>query len=48
MTSVGRKLDYAINAGGGGPYVFKLNGELIHKVGSLLPLEEGDVAPIYS
>ncbi len=48
MTSVGRKLDHSINAGGGGPYVFKLNGELIHRAGSLLPLDEGNVDPVYS
>ncbi|KAH9957372.1 hypothetical protein BC827DRAFT_1138159, partial [Russula dissimulans] len=30
MTSVGRKLDDTLNRQGGGPYVFKLNGELIH------------------
>ena len=40
MTSVGRKLDETVNQGGRGPYVFKLHGELIHQVGSLLPSEE--------
>lgn len=37
MTSVGRKLDNSLNAAGGGPYSFRLHGELIHRVGSLLP-----------
>src|SRR5487761_1144500 len=45
MTSVGRQLDRSVNEGRG-PYVFKLHGELIHRVGSLLP-PEGD-APIFA
>ena len=47
MTSVGRKLDHSVN-NGGGPWLYKLNGELIHRAGSLLPPEEGNVAPVYS
>jgi len=47
MTSVGRKLDYSVN-NGGGPWLYKLNGELIHRAGSLLPPEEGNNDPIYS
>jgi hypothetical protein len=37
VTSVGRKLDNSLNAGGGGPYSFRLHGELIHRADSLLP-----------
>jgi hypothetical protein len=48
MTSVGRKLDHSINADGASPYVFKLNRELIHRAGSLLPPDEGNVDPVYS
>ncbi|KAI9457120.1 hypothetical protein BJY52DRAFT_1095751, partial [Lactarius psammicola] len=48
MTSVGRKLDESINQTGGGPYTFRLHGELIHRAGSLLPPEGGQVAPVYS
>ena len=47
MTSVGRKLDYCVN-NGGGPWLYKLNGELIHRAGSLLPPEEGNNDPVYS
>jgi hypothetical protein len=47
MTSVGRKLDYSVNDGGG-PWLYKLNGELIHRAGSLLPPEEGNNDPVYS
>ena len=46
MTSVGRKLDNSINRLGGGPYSFRLHGELIHRVGSLLP-PEGQ-PPVYA
>jgi hypothetical protein len=45
MTSVGRKLDDTFNRGGG-PYSFRLHGELIHRVGSLLP-PDGQ-APVYA
>ena len=46
MTSVGRKLDNSINCAGGGPYTFRLYGELIHRAGFLLP-SDGD-PPIYA
>ena len=46
MTSVGRKVDESLNQRGGGPWSYRLHGELIHKAGSLLPPE--GVAPIYS
>jgi hypothetical protein len=45
MTSVGRNLDHSVNRGGG-PYVFKLHGELSHKIGSLLPAEGEE--PLYA
>jgi hypothetical protein len=45
MTSVGRKLDYSVNMGRG-PYVFKLHGELSHRIGSLLPAEGEE--PLYA
>ncbi|KAH9012550.1 hypothetical protein EDB85DRAFT_1877654, partial [Lactarius pseudohatsudake] len=48
MTSVGRKVDESINQGGGGPYTLRLHGELIHRVGSLLPPHGDQVAPIYA
>jgi len=47
MTSVGRKLDHSVN-NGGGPWLYKLNEELIHRAGSLLPPEKGNVASVYS
>jgi hypothetical protein len=47
MTSIGRKLDHSVN-NSGGPGLYKLNRELIHRAGSLLPSEEGNVAPVYS
>jgi hypothetical protein len=47
MTSVGRKLGYSVN-NGGGPWLYKLNKELIHRAGSLLPPEEGNNDPVYS
>jgi len=37
FTSVGRYVDNTLNRMGGGPYSFRLHGELIHKAGSLLP-----------
>src|SRR6266850_1417228 len=37
FTSVGRKVDNTLNRTGGGPYSFRLFGELIHQAGSLLP-----------
>ncbi|KDQ58918.1 hypothetical protein JAAARDRAFT_46567 [Jaapia argillacea MUCL 33604] len=36
MTSVGVKVDYSVN-NGVGPYVYKIQGALYHKMGSLLP-----------
>ncbi|KAH9053086.1 hypothetical protein EDB87DRAFT_1569732, partial [Lactarius vividus] len=48
MTSVGRKLDDSVNQRGGGPYTFRLHGELIHRAGSLLPPEGDQVAPVYA
>ena len=44
FTSVGRKMDYSVN-NGGGPWVFKMHGELMHKIGSLLPAEGPDADP---
>jgi hypothetical protein len=41
MTSVGRAVDRSVNIGRG-PWVYKLHGELIHRIGSLLP-EEGEI-----
>jgi hypothetical protein len=45
MTSVGRKVDNTLN-NGGGPWIFKLHGELSHRIGSLLP--PSDHAPRYA
>jgi hypothetical protein len=45
MTSIGHKVDESVN-NGGGPYVFKLHGELSHKIGSLLP-PDGE-PPVYA
>ncbi|KAM0850516.1 hypothetical protein ACQ4PT_053040 [Festuca glaucescens] len=36
FTSLGANVDKSINIGGG-PYVFKINGAVAHKIGSLLP-----------
>lgn len=38
FTSMGGKLDYSINHGVG-PYTFRLGGQNLHRIGSLLPLE---------
>ena len=46
MTSVGRILDDSLNRQGGGPYSFRLHGELIYKAGSLLP--PVGQAPVYA
>ena len=46
MTSVGRKLDDTLNRQGRGPYSFRLHGEVIHRVGSLLPPE--GLAPVFA
>ncbi|KDQ32681.1 hypothetical protein PLEOSDRAFT_153646 [Pleurotus ostreatus PC15] len=42
MTSLGCKIDDSINRGGGGPYMFKIQGRLTHLAGALLP-EEGQL-----
>ena len=46
MTSVGRHLDNSLNSAGGGPFSFRLHGELIHRIGSLLPAENQQ--PLYA
>lgn len=38
FTSLGGKVDTSCN-NGGGPYVFRMNGQSYHRIGSLLPLE---------
>ncbi|KAI9451440.1 hypothetical protein F5148DRAFT_1290133 [Russula earlei] len=48
FTSVGRQVDHSVYQGQG-PWVFKLHGELIHRIGSLLPPEGPDAAaPSYA
>jgi hypothetical protein len=42
MTSLGCETDHTVNEGGGGPYVFKVHGQLSHHAGSLLPPEQGE------
>ena len=39
FTSMGGRIDHEINRQGGGPYVFRLNGQNYHKIGTLLPKE---------
>lgn len=39
MTSIGCRVDERIN-NGSAPYVFKISGELYHRIGSLLPLPD--------
>lgn len=39
FTSMGANIDDSLNRGGG-PYVFKINGQVHHRIGSLLPSEE--------
>ena len=41
MTSLGIDQDLTYR-NGGGPYVFKIRGQLYHRIGSLLPENEGD------
>jgi hypothetical protein len=41
FTSLGVKLDDSVLRGGGGPYVFKIHGELYHQHGSLIPYRDG-------
>ncbi|OWZ08773.1 hypothetical protein PHMEG_00018630, partial [Phytophthora megakarya] len=38
FTSTGAKEDYSINRGGG-PYTFRVNEPMIHRIGQLLPVE---------
>ena len=38
FTSLGGKVDRSVN-NGIGPYVFRLNGQNYHRIGSLLPIE---------
>ncbi|CAN6348259.1 unnamed protein product [Urochloa humidicola] len=45
FTSLGAKIDMSINKGPG-PYVFKINGQVHHRIGSLLP-DEGK-SPVYA
>ena len=47
FTSVGRQIDYSVNDGHG-PYVFKMHGKLIHRIGSILPAENAENGPVYS
>jgi hypothetical protein len=44
FTSMGGKVDKEIN-NGNGPYVFKMNGPNHHRIGTLLPEEEGENPP---
>jgi len=39
FTSMGGHIDHEINRQGGGPYVFRLNGQNYHQIGTLLPKE---------
>lgn len=45
FTSMGAKIDRSVNDGGG-PKIFKINGQVCHRIGSLLP-NEGD-SPKYA
>ena len=47
MTSVGRQVDRTVNDGRG-PWVFKLYGELSHRIGTLLPEEYDNAAPKFA
>lgn len=38
FTSIGAQVDHSVNVGGG-PYVFKMNGVVYHRIGSLFPDE---------
>uniref|UniRef100_A0A453CC73 Helitron helicase-like domain-containing protein n=3 Tax=Aegilops tauschii subsp. strangulata TaxID=200361 RepID=A0A453CC73_AEGTS len=44
FTSMGGQVDYEINKKGGAPYVFRLNGQNYHQIGTLLPKDNGDNA----
>lgn len=39
FTSMGGKIDHAINRRGRGPFVFRLHGQNYHSIGTLLPKE---------
>jgi hypothetical protein len=49
FTSFGGKIDHDINQGGRGPYIFRVNGEVYHQHGSLLPDDpnEASYAQLY-
>lgn len=40
FTSMGGKVDYEINKQASGPYVFRLNGQNYHQIGTLLPKDD--------
>ena len=40
FTSMGRNVDYEINKQASGPYVFRLNGQNYHQIGTLLPKDD--------
>ncbi|XP_057788274.1 uncharacterized protein LOC131005359 [Salvia miltiorrhiza] len=42
FTSMGGKLDYSINQGVG-PYTFRLRGQNLHRIGSLLPMKKYNI-----
>ena len=46
FTSLGAKLDCSVTGNSGGPYVFKIHGELYHHQGALLPEDGGK--PLYA
>ena len=46
FTSLGAKLDHNVTGKCGGPYVFKIHGELYHHQGTLLPEDGG--TPCYA
>ena len=46
FTSLGVDVDNSVNEGGGGPPMFRIHGELCHRLGSLLP-NHGD-RPAYA
>ena len=47
FTSVGREMDYTVNDGRG-PWVFRMHGELIHRIGSLFPQQNATPIPCYA
>ena len=46
MTSLGCNQDTEINRDGGGPFVFRIQGHLYHRIGSLLPQPKS--SPVYA